>query len=74
VTRWKIWAIAAVLLGLATAFASLSFAAAIDLGYDDDSRGKKIIVGWGYAMLALLPCSMACALLAWRSYRMRLRG
>jgi hypothetical protein len=74
VSRWKAWAIAAVLLGLATAFAALNFAAAVNLGYDAHPGGKEIIVDWGIGMVALLPCSMACALLAWRSHRARLRG
>ena len=72
-TRWKAWPLAAVLLALATVYAVLNFVAAISLGYDTYPGGKEIIRGWGGAMLALLPCSIACALFAWRSRRASLR-
>ena len=71
--RWKVWAFAAVLLGLAAGYAALSFVAAIGLGYDTYPGGKEIISGWGAAMLALLASSIVCALLAWRWLRASLR-
>jgi hypothetical protein len=58
-----------VVLGLATGFAGLSFVAAVNLGYDAHLGGKEIIAGWGYALLALLACTIASVLLGWRSHR-----
>jgi hypothetical protein len=72
--RWIILAIASGLLLLGAAFAFLNFFAAADLGYDMYPGGKEIIARHLHSTLGLLVASMACAILAWRTWRAELKA
>lgn len=66
---WLTWAALAGVAFVASAYAFVSFWAAIDLGYDAYPGGKAIITNWGDGALGCLVAAILCGLMAVRARR-----